>query len=199
MAHVASRQSFGDRSSDRASCMVRILVSLLVILHGLVHLLYFGQSARLFELQPGMGWPDGSWAVFQAAWREGDPAVGQCRLRSGSHGIRARGRGHPDGSVMGERRGGGLGRVLRDGLRRVLGWEAEGFGPAGSDRRADRCGTPGRGPGPSARDINHRIWPMPARVPASASRGEDRLYAAPPQCPRSVRIAASRNGRAARE
>jgi uncharacterized membrane protein YphA (DoxX/SURF4 family) len=42
--------------------MVRILVSLVVILHGLVHLLYFGQSARLFELQPGMGWPDGSWA-----------------------------------------------------------------------------------------------------------------------------------------
>lgn len=42
--------------------MVRILVSLLMILHGLVHLLYFGQSARLFELQPGMDWPDGSWA-----------------------------------------------------------------------------------------------------------------------------------------
>jgi hypothetical protein len=33
-----------------------------MILHGLVHGLYFGQSARLFELQPGMVWPDGSWA-----------------------------------------------------------------------------------------------------------------------------------------
>jgi hypothetical protein len=32
------------------------------VLHGLVHLLYFGQSARYFELKPGMGWPDGSWA-----------------------------------------------------------------------------------------------------------------------------------------
>lgn len=29
--------------------------------HGLVHGLYFGQSARLFQLRPGMLWPDGSW------------------------------------------------------------------------------------------------------------------------------------------
>jgi hypothetical protein len=34
-----------------------------IILHGLVHLLYFGQSRRIFELQPGMTWPDGSWAL----------------------------------------------------------------------------------------------------------------------------------------
>jgi hypothetical protein len=33
-----------------------------IVLHGLVHLLYFGQSARVFELKPGMVWPDGSWA-----------------------------------------------------------------------------------------------------------------------------------------
>lgn len=33
-----------------------------IVLHGLVHLLYFGQSARRFELKPGMVWPDGSWA-----------------------------------------------------------------------------------------------------------------------------------------
>jgi hypothetical protein len=33
-----------------------------MILHGLVHLLYMGQSARVFELKPGMSWPDGSWA-----------------------------------------------------------------------------------------------------------------------------------------
>jgi hypothetical protein len=33
-----------------------------MVLHGVVHLLYFGQSARRFELQPGMVWPDGSWA-----------------------------------------------------------------------------------------------------------------------------------------
>ena len=33
-----------------------------MVLHGLVHLLYAGQAKRLFELRPGMVWPDGSWA-----------------------------------------------------------------------------------------------------------------------------------------
>jgi hypothetical protein len=42
--------------------MIRILFGIFFMLHGLVHLLYFGQSARVFELQPGMVWPDGSWA-----------------------------------------------------------------------------------------------------------------------------------------
>lgn len=42
--------------------MARILFGVFFVLHGLVHLLYFGQSARYFELQPGMVWPDGSWA-----------------------------------------------------------------------------------------------------------------------------------------
>lgn len=42
--------------------MIRILFGLFVILHGLVHLLYFGQSRRYFELQPGLTWPDGAWA-----------------------------------------------------------------------------------------------------------------------------------------
>jgi hypothetical protein len=42
--------------------MLRFIVGVFLVLHGLVHLLYFGQSRRLFELQPGMGWPDGSWA-----------------------------------------------------------------------------------------------------------------------------------------
>lgn len=43
--------------------MMRILFGVFLVLHGLVHLLYFGQSARYFELQPGMNWPDGSWAL----------------------------------------------------------------------------------------------------------------------------------------
>ncbi len=43
--------------------MVRILFGIFIVLHGLVHLLYFGQSARYFELQPGMVWPNGSWVV----------------------------------------------------------------------------------------------------------------------------------------
>jgi hypothetical protein len=42
--------------------MIRVVFGLFLVLHGLVHLLYFGQSARYFELQPGMTWPDGSWA-----------------------------------------------------------------------------------------------------------------------------------------
>ena len=33
-----------------------------IVLHGLVHLLYFGHSARYFKLKPEMVWPDGSWA-----------------------------------------------------------------------------------------------------------------------------------------
>ena len=41
--------------------MLSIVFAVFVILHGLVHLLYFGQSAGYFELQPGMAWPDGSW------------------------------------------------------------------------------------------------------------------------------------------
>ena len=42
--------------------MFRIIFGVFIMLHGLVHLLYFGQSRRLFELQPEMVWPDGSWA-----------------------------------------------------------------------------------------------------------------------------------------
>ena len=42
--------------------MLSIISGTFLVLHGLVHLLYLGQSARLFTLQPGMGWPDGSWA-----------------------------------------------------------------------------------------------------------------------------------------
>ena len=41
--------------------MIRILFGIFIVLHGLVHLLYLGQSARFFELQPGMLWPDGAW------------------------------------------------------------------------------------------------------------------------------------------
>lgn len=41
---------------------MRFLFGAFVMLHGLIHLLYFGQSARYFELKPGMIWPNGSWA-----------------------------------------------------------------------------------------------------------------------------------------
>lgn len=42
--------------------MINILFGIFFVLHGLVHMLYFGQSRRYFELQPGMVWPNGSWA-----------------------------------------------------------------------------------------------------------------------------------------
>jgi hypothetical protein len=38
-----------------------IIFGIFLILNGLVHLLYAGQSWRLFELRPGLLWPDGSW------------------------------------------------------------------------------------------------------------------------------------------
>ena len=41
--------------------MARFIIGLFIILHGLVHLLYFSQSQRLFELRPEMVWPEGSW------------------------------------------------------------------------------------------------------------------------------------------
>ena len=42
--------------------MFKILFAIFIVLHGLVHMLYFGQSWRVFELRPGMVWPDGAWA-----------------------------------------------------------------------------------------------------------------------------------------
>jgi hypothetical protein len=39
---------------------MRIVFGILLLIHGLIHLLYSGQSARRFELQPGMVWPDGA-------------------------------------------------------------------------------------------------------------------------------------------
>lgn len=38
------------------------IIGVFLLLHSLVHLLYFGQSTRYFELKPGMAWPDGAWA-----------------------------------------------------------------------------------------------------------------------------------------
>jgi hypothetical protein len=42
---------------------MNILIGVFLVLHGLVHLLYSGQAARFFVLQPGMAWPNGSLAV----------------------------------------------------------------------------------------------------------------------------------------
>ena len=40
--------------------LVKIVFGIFLILHGVVHLLYMGQSTRLFELTPGLIWPDGA-------------------------------------------------------------------------------------------------------------------------------------------
>jgi hypothetical protein len=47
---------------ERKPDMFRIIFGIFIALHGLVHLLYSGQSLRYFELKPGMTWPDGAWA-----------------------------------------------------------------------------------------------------------------------------------------
>jgi hypothetical protein len=41
--------------------VARILIGIFIILHGMVHLLYAGQSLRIFALRSGMAWPDNSW------------------------------------------------------------------------------------------------------------------------------------------
>lgn len=50
--------------------MIRVFFGIFLALHGLVHMLYAGQSLRFFELQPGMVWPDGSW-IFSPLLRDG--------------------------------------------------------------------------------------------------------------------------------
>lgn len=52
--------------------MLTFLIGFFFLLHGLVHLLYAGQSGRLFELRPGMTWPDEAWLFSKLL---GDPAV----------------------------------------------------------------------------------------------------------------------------
>lgn len=43
--------------------MLQVAVGIFIILHGLVHVLYAGQSWRFFELQSEMVWPDYSWLL----------------------------------------------------------------------------------------------------------------------------------------
>ena len=50
--------------------MLRLIIPVFIVLHGLIHLFYLGQSKRFFELQPGMVWPDGSWAFSKLLGNE---------------------------------------------------------------------------------------------------------------------------------
>lgn len=51
--------------------VIKVITGVFLMLHGLVHLLYYGQSARFFELQPGLTWPDGSWAFSKLLGEDG--------------------------------------------------------------------------------------------------------------------------------
>ncbi len=46
------------------------IFGIFIILHGMVHLLYFGHSMRYFELKAGMAWPNGSWAFSNTLGNE---------------------------------------------------------------------------------------------------------------------------------
>ena len=50
--------------------MLIIIVGVFFVMHGLVHLLYFGQGWRIFELTPGLTWPDHSWAIARLLGNE---------------------------------------------------------------------------------------------------------------------------------
>jgi len=49
-----------------------ILFGLFLVAHGAVYAMYAAHAKRLFELKPGLTWPDGSWALSGLL---GDPAV----------------------------------------------------------------------------------------------------------------------------
>jgi hypothetical protein len=50
--------------------MLRIVIGIFIILHGLSHLLFFLQGMRIFELKSGLLWPDTSWAF--SSWMSVD-------------------------------------------------------------------------------------------------------------------------------
>ncbi len=45
--------------------ILRYAAGAFFILHGLVHLLYFGQARGLFSIAPGLAWPNSSWLFSQ--------------------------------------------------------------------------------------------------------------------------------------
>lgn len=73
--------------------MFRIIFGLFIVLHGLVHLLYFGQSARYFQLKPGMLWPAGSWAFSRLLGNEATANLASISLILAAIGLIAGGTG----------------------------------------------------------------------------------------------------------
>lgn len=56
--------------------LVRIVVGIFMVLHGLVHMFYFGQARRFFEMQEGLQWPDGAWAFSRLLGVDGTRWLG---------------------------------------------------------------------------------------------------------------------------
>jgi hypothetical protein len=55
----------------RRDSMLAIFFGIFLVLHSMVHLLYAGQSWGLFELRPGMTWPQESWLVSKLLGEQG--------------------------------------------------------------------------------------------------------------------------------
>lgn len=73
--------------------MLKIIIGVFMVLHGLVHLLYSGQSARFYELQPGMVWPDGAWIFSKLLGDEATRALASFLLALAAIGFVASGAG----------------------------------------------------------------------------------------------------------
>jgi hypothetical protein len=71
--------------------MIRYVAGAFLMLHGLVHLLYVGQSQRVFELSPGMAWPDGSWVFGRLLGADPTRAVASAGLVISALGLMAGG------------------------------------------------------------------------------------------------------------
>ena len=90
---------------------MKIVLGIFFILHGLVHLLYAGQSLRLFELRPGLIWPDGSWLFSKLVGDGATRIMAGTLLALGALGLIA----------------GGLGLILSSGWWRPVVVGASGF------------------------------------------------------------------------
>jgi hypothetical protein len=55
--------------------VLKVIFAIFVILHGLVHLLYAAQARRLFELAPGLAWPESSWLLSRLVGEQAIRAV----------------------------------------------------------------------------------------------------------------------------
>lgn len=72
---------------------MHILAGIFLVLHGLVHLLYAGQSCRMIELRPGLTWPDGAWAFSKWLGARGARRLAAAALALAALGFAAGGLG----------------------------------------------------------------------------------------------------------